>query len=87
MKKHLLQILSTGVLTLLLAFAFGACGSTSTSNNSSAVTVHLGYFPNITHAVALVGVGPGRAQIIWTEEGQRTLLGPRAAAATAGSPG
>nr|HET6902413.1 ABC transporter substrate-binding protein [Ktedonobacteraceae bacterium] len=59
MKKHLLQILSTGVLTLLLAFAFGACGSTSTSNNSSAVTVHLGYFPNITHAVALVGVERG----------------------------
>ena len=59
MKKHWLQILSTGVLTLLLAFAFGACGSTSTSNNSSSVTVHLGYFPNITHAVALVGVERG----------------------------
>ncbi|HEV7237182.1 MAG TPA: ABC transporter substrate-binding protein [Ktedonobacteraceae bacterium] len=59
MKKRMLQTLSTGVLTLLLAFAFGACSSTSTSNNSSAVTVHLGYFPNITHAVALVGVERG----------------------------
>lgn len=46
-------------LVLLLA---GCANSTSTSNASTPVTVHLGYFPNITHAVALVGVARGTFQ-------------------------
>ncbi|GCE21037.1 ABC transporter substrate-binding protein [Dictyobacter kobayashii] len=54
---------------LLLSLALAACGSDSntstnssnggSSQSSSPVTVHLGYFPNITHAVALVGVANG----------------------------
>jgi NitT/TauT family transport system substrate-binding protein len=38
-----------------------ACGnnSSATVNPNAPVTVHLGYFPNITHAVALVGVEQG----------------------------
>jgi NitT/TauT family transport system substrate-binding protein len=55
------------ILPLLLLFSFilAACGSSTsntsatTSSNASPITVHLGYFPNITHAVALVGVGRG----------------------------
>ncbi len=44
------------VLTVMLIFTLVACGSGS---NSGSVTVRLGYFPNLTHAVALVGVARG----------------------------
>ncbi|GHO84826.1 ABC transporter substrate-binding protein [Dictyobacter formicarum] len=50
---------------LLLSLALAACGGDSNASgstnggSSSPVTVHLGYFPNITHAVALVGVARG----------------------------
>jgi NitT/TauT family transport system substrate-binding protein len=44
----------------VLALALAACGSnTAPSGNSGTVTVHLGYFPNLTHAVAIVGVARG----------------------------
>jgi NitT/TauT family transport system substrate-binding protein len=47
-------------LVLLFSLLLSACGDTNTgSTNSGPVTVHLGYFPNITHAVALVGVARG----------------------------
>ena len=59
MKTPLVQSLRIGVLTLLLAVALGACSPTSSSNSSSSITVHLGYFPNVTHAVAIVGVARG----------------------------
>src|SRR5213082_960642 len=49
------------VLSLMLALAFVACGSQS-SSNSGPVTLNLGYFPNLTHAVALVGVERGTFQ-------------------------
>src|SRR2546428_7105604 len=49
------------VLSLILALAFVACGSQS-SSNSGPVTLNLGYFPNLTHAVALVGVERGTFQ-------------------------
>jgi NitT/TauT family transport system substrate-binding protein len=54
-----------------LALLAAACGSSSssassgssttagTSANTQAVTVHLGYFPNLTHAPALVGIAKG----------------------------
>lgn len=45
------------VLTALFAFTLAACGSASSNNGS--VTVRLGYFPNLTHTVALVGVARG----------------------------
>ncbi len=40
----------------VLSFVLAACGSNSSaSSSSSPITVHLAYFPNFTHAVALVG--------------------------------
>jgi sulfonate transport system substrate-binding protein len=50
-------------LTVLLLLFLVGCGS-QTSNGSSggSVTVHLGYFPNLTHAVALLGVERGTFQ-------------------------
>jgi NitT/TauT family transport system substrate-binding protein len=55
------------ILLLLCSVALGACGnnnSTTSSNNqtSALITVHLAYFPNLTHAVALVGVARGNFQ-------------------------
>lgn len=45
------------VLVVLLSLALVGCGSqTSSGNGSEPITVNLGYFPNLTHAVALVGV-------------------------------
>jgi NitT/TauT family transport system substrate-binding protein len=70
-KKTLVGSVGLGALALLAS----ACGSSSsphassnpTSNSSPAaaatsakpVTVHLGYYPNLTHAPALVGVAQG----------------------------
>src|SRR5215469_9146503 len=48
------------VLTALFAFTLAACGSTSNTNGP--VPVRLGYFPNVTHATALVGVARGTFQ-------------------------
>ncbi|MGO9487921.1 MAG: adenylosuccinate synthase [Solirubrobacteraceae bacterium] len=36
--------------------------------------------------VTLIGVGPGREQVIWTEAGQQTLIGPGASSAAAAAP-
>lgn len=47
-----------GVATLSVALAGAGCTSSSASS-SAPVTVHLGYFPNLTHAPALVGVARG----------------------------
>jgi adenylosuccinate synthase len=35
--------------------------------------------------VALIGVGPGREQVIWTDAGRATLIGERASAAAPAS--
>jgi NitT/TauT family transport system substrate-binding protein len=51
--------------TLALSLVAGACGKNSdtpkaaAATSSAPVTVRLGYFPNITHATALVGVSKG----------------------------
>lgn len=52
-----------GWRTLLLSFLLlvAGCGSSSTGGNGQ-VTLNLGYFPNLTHTVALVGVGRGTFQ-------------------------
>src|SRR5437016_4816027 len=53
------------IFLLLFSLTLGACGSSTTgSNNQSSgpITVHLAYFPNLTHAVALVGVARGTFQ-------------------------
>ncbi|SRR5579875_43401 len=50
-------------LAVMFTLLLTACGSQSSgSNGSSTVTVNLGYFPNMTHAVALVGVARGTFQ-------------------------
>jgi NitT/TauT family transport system substrate-binding protein len=48
-------------LVFLFALVLAGCGSQSSGNNGK-VTVHLAYFPNLTHAVALVGVARGTFQ-------------------------
>ena len=55
MKFKSMHSLRLMALLLVFAFALGACGSNSSSGSSSNVTVNLAYFPNLTHAVALVG--------------------------------
>jgi sulfonate transport system substrate-binding protein len=50
------------LFSMLFLFILAGCGSNSSSGNgtsSNPVTLNLGYYPNLTHAVALVGVGNG----------------------------
>lgn len=49
---------ATVVLLTTIALALAGCGQSSDSGN----TVRLGYFPNLTHAAALVGVERGTFQ-------------------------
>jgi NitT/TauT family transport system substrate-binding protein len=44
---------------VVVALLAAACSSGSAAPSSAPVTVRVGYFPNITHGVALVGVGTG----------------------------
>ena len=48
-----------GAVALLFAlglFAAGCSGGGGDSEKASAATLRLGYFPNVTHAPAIVGV-------------------------------
>jgi len=56
--KHILKRVPHTLFSLmLLSFLVTACGSnTGSGGNGNQITVNLGYFPNLTHAVALVGV-------------------------------
>lgn len=47
------------LFSLVCLFILAGCGSNASSSGSGAVTLHLGYFPNLTHTVALVGVANG----------------------------
>jgi NitT/TauT family transport system substrate-binding protein len=47
------------VIPLAVACSDDSDGSTGNGSSADAVTLRLGYFPNITHAPALVGVGAG----------------------------
>ena len=60
MKMVFFRLFRFLALAMLLAITFAACGSTSsTSGSGGQVPVRLGYFPNLTHAVALVGTARG----------------------------
>src|SRR5205823_4006127 len=57
MKTSFVHIIRLMALMGLVALAVIACGGTQGSTSSSGpLVVRLGYFPNLTHAVALVGV-------------------------------
>jgi NitT/TauT family transport system substrate-binding protein len=67
-KKGLVGSLGLGALALVASACSSSSSSHAASSNSApaaaatsakAVTVHLGYFPNLTHAPALVGVAQG----------------------------
>jgi NitT/TauT family transport system substrate-binding protein len=59
MRRRYLQLPRLAAVVLLAAIAAtaGACGNDS--SGSGPVTLRLGYFPNITHAPAIVGVEEG----------------------------
>src|SRR5947208_11635158 len=63
MKKLLAHSWHIAALFLIFAVALVGCGSQS-SSNTGPVTLNLGYFPNLTHAVALVGVERGTFQSV-----------------------
>jgi NitT/TauT family transport system substrate-binding protein len=64
MRLILRYYLRSILLLLLSSLTLGACSSSTSDNNQSngPITVHLAYFPNLTHAVALVGVARGTFQ-------------------------
>ena len=56
-----LTIRKTGILSLLALSALAGCGPKKNANTDAngVTTVHLAFFPNVTHGVALVGTGKG----------------------------
>jgi NitT/TauT family transport system substrate-binding protein len=74
MKKLFANCSRAIALFMVLAFALVACGSSgSGSNSNGSLTVRLGYFPNLTHAVAIVGVARGTFQ---SELGSKVTIKP-----------
>ena len=56
----LVTIRKTGLLTLMALTILAGCGRKNSGTDASGVTtVHLAFFPNVTHGVALVGTGKG----------------------------
>lgn len=62
MKTALARCSRVVALIVLLALALVGCASQSSSGSNGQTIVHLGYFPNLTHAVAIVGVQRGTFQ-------------------------
>jgi sulfonate transport system substrate-binding protein len=60
MRSRTLRALALAATAFLTATALAACGDDSSAgSNGEAKTIRLGYFPNITHAPALVGINKG----------------------------
>lgn len=64
MKKFSAYGLRTVIFSFLFLLVLAGCGTNSSTTGSAAtpgapVTLNLGYFANLTHSVALVGVGNG----------------------------
>ncbi len=57
----LLTIRKTGIFPLLALAVLAGCGPNNSNGTNAAgiTTVHLAFFPNVTHGVALVGTGKG----------------------------
>jgi NitT/TauT family transport system substrate-binding protein len=63
MSSRTYRALAAAATALLAATALSACGDDAKpAGGAEAATLRLGYFPNITHAPALVGVGKGLFQ-------------------------
>jgi NitT/TauT family transport system substrate-binding protein len=64
MRSRTLRAFAAAATAVLSATLLTACGGDSASGDSSgdAATLRLGYFPNITHAPALIGVKDGLFQ-------------------------
>jgi NitT/TauT family transport system substrate-binding protein len=71
LRRRLGAVLTAGTLALTVA----ACGSDSSSSGDtgsgggSSVEVKLGYFPNLTHATAIVGISKGYFEDALTKDG------------------
>jgi NitT/TauT family transport system substrate-binding protein len=60
MSSRALRALALAATALVAASSLAACGGDdAAAGNGDAKTIRLGYFPNITHAPALVGVNKG----------------------------
>src|SRR5882757_7763179 len=62
MSSRTLRALALAATAIVAAGSLAACGggdSNASSTSGEAKTIRLGYFPNITHAPALVGVNKG----------------------------
>ncbi len=51
--------LSAALCTAFIVLALAACGGTSVGNGSGGLALRLGYFPNLTHAPAIVAIRNG----------------------------
>ena len=59
MGSRTLRTLAIAATAVLTATTLAACGGTDAGSGGDAKVIRLGYFPNITHAPALVGVNKG----------------------------
>src|SRR5258705_9555436 len=53
------RVVLRAVVLTAVATGLAACGNGASSDPNAPVTVRLGYFPNLTHATAIVGVEKG----------------------------
>jgi len=65
--------LIAAVAALALAIGLTACSNSTAADSSAPVNVRLGYFPNLTHAPALVGVRDGHFARALGTDGTLTL--------------
>ncbi|MBW8825198.1 MAG: ABC transporter substrate-binding protein [Acidobacteria bacterium] len=83
--RRTLTLLAAAVAAVLLLTACGGDGGTAAAaSNSKPVTVRLGYFANITHAPAIVGIEGGLFQDALGADGLKTFAfnaGPEASEA------
>ena len=62
MKRFSMRYFHVILLLSLSLMVLAACGSNTSTGSSSKPIIHLAYYPNLTHAVAIVGVARGTYQ-------------------------